>query len=254
MSYQKLKYDPDNPDKLTRGPLPLHYQAANLIRAAILEGTLPPGSRLPTENELTKKYGVSRPTIRHAKAILTAKGLIKNIKGSGCYVNHHKTWKNQPPIVENLNDIFHTGLQMSFKMFEYGMILNTDEIKGKLKNPDDKFVFRIKGVRLNQNQPISWVVYYLPFRLGSRIPLENLDERPFIPQIEKMAGIQVKEGIQNISLGPADKTAAKNLGLKKGDAVLVVRTVYFDAQQQPVEYVETKYRNDLPYAIRVRRD
>ncbi len=242
------------PNKLISGPLPFYYQVANLIRSDLLNGTWPTGSRLSTEDELTKRYGVSRPTIRNAKAVLADEGFIHSIKGSGCYVNSRETWKTQPPTVENLNDIFHFGSKMSFKIHEFGMVSNTEEIRSRLKNPQDRFVFQIRGVRWYQNQPISYVIYYLPFRFGSRIPLESLDENPFIPQIEKMAGIQVVQGVQNISLGQADNTAAKHLDLTEDHAVLVVRTVYVDEENQPIEYVETQYRSELPYSIRVRRN
>ena len=42
--------------------------------------------------------------------------------------------------------------------------------------------------------------------------------------------------------------------MAKGDAVITVKTVYFDEGQQPVEYLITNYREALPYSIRVKRD
>lgn len=251
MPAPKIKSRSEN---LTSSPLPFYYQIASLIRNNILEGTWAAGSQLPTENKLAGQYGVSRPTIRNAKAMLEDEGYIHSIKGSGCYVNGQKTWKTQPPTVENLNDIFHYGAQMSFKIHAFGMVSNNAKIKDKLKNPQDRFVFQIRGTRWFHGEPISYVVYYLPFRFGSRIPLESLDGNPFIPQLEKIAGIRVIEGIQNISLGRANTLVAKHLGLKKGNTVLVVNTVYFDESQQPIEYVETKYKAGLPYSIRVKRN
>jgi DNA-binding GntR family transcriptional regulator len=241
-------------DKLISGPMPLYYQIANIIRNSIMEGNWQPDSQLPTENGLAQKYGVSRPTIRNAKNILAKEGFVRSIKGSGCYVNNQKAWKNPPPTVDNLNDIFHYGSKMSFKIHECGVISSTEEINHKLKTPDDRFVFQIKGVRWHQGRPISCVRYYLPYRFGSRIPLERLDENPFIPQLEKMAGIKVAEGVQNISLGQADNETAKHLGLQEGDPVLNVKSVYFDENQQPVEYLVTNYREELPYSIRVKRN
>ncbi|OGP52136.1 MAG: hypothetical protein A2Y79_12635 [Deltaproteobacteria bacterium RBG_13_43_22] len=239
-----------NPSDL---PLPLYYQVAQLIRNNIIDGTWPSGSRLPAEHELTQKYQVSRPTIRNAKSTLTNEGFIQSIRGSGCYVNSKDTWKTQLPTVDNLNDIFYIGSKMSFKIQEFGMVANTEEIKKNLKNPQDKFVFQIKGVRWFQNQPLSSVIYYLPYRFGSRIPLERLNENPFIPQFEKLAGIQVMEGTSNISLERADSEAAKHLQLKKGSAVIVVRTVYVDREHQPIEYIISRYRDKLPYSIRTKR-
>lgn len=246
--------DEKKSEQLIGGPMPLYYQIADLIRNTILEGAWPPESRLPTENKMAQKYGVSRPTIRSAKDMLSKEGLIRSVKGSGCYVNGRKVWKTRLPLVKNLNDIFHHGSKMSFKIHEFAMVSNPEEIKRKLKTPQDRFVFQIKGVRWYQDQPISYAIYYLPFRFGSRIPLESLDENPFIPQLEKLAGVKVVEGVQNISLDQAGSEEAKNLGIDAGGPVLMVKTVYFDDQEQPVEYVETKYRQELPYSIRVKRD
>lgn len=241
-------------NKLPNNFIPRYYQIAGLIRDGILAGTWPVGSRLPNENELARDYGVSRPTIRNAKELLSEQGFIRTIKGSGSYVKGRKTWRTQPPTIENLNEILHYGSQMAFKIQEFGMVSNTQEIVEKLNNPGDAFVFQIKGIRWYQEQPISYVTYYLPYRFGSRIPLESLDGTPFIPQFEKLAGVHIVEGIQNIFLGSADKTEADHLNLTEGQSVLVVKTVYFDKDQRPIEYVETKYRNQLPYSIRVKRD
>ena len=239
--------------KLISGPLPLYYQVANLMRTSILEGRYPEKSRLPTENDLAERYGVSRPTIRNAKNILETEGFISNIKGSGCYVNGQNAWKTQPPTVENINDILHYGEKMSFKIHEFGMISNTVEIQEKLKNPQESFVLQVKGVRYLQDRPIAVVVYYLPFRFGSRIPFESLDENPFLPQFEKLAGIQVREGIQSISIGRSDPVTSQHLGLQENSPVLVVESVYVDDAQQPIEYVRSQCRDKLPYSIRVKR-
>jgi GntR family transcriptional regulator len=240
--------------KLTQGPLALYYQVASRLRNEIVMGTWPPGSQLPTEDNIVQEFGVSRQTVRKAKEMLAEEGFIRSIKGSGCYVKEPDTWKTMSPTVDNLNDIFHYGTRMSFKIHEFGMVSNSKEIQKKLNNPEDRFVFQIKGVRHFQGQPISCVVYYLPFRFGSRIPLDSLDENPFIPQFEKLAGIQVTEGVQTISLSRADRTVAENLSLKKGSPVLLVEAVYFDTAHRPIEYIMSRYRHELPYAIRIKRN
>ncbi|MFH1758650.1 MAG: GntR family transcriptional regulator [Pseudomonadota bacterium] len=241
-------------DNLSRGLSPLYYQIANYIRNGILTGDWSAGSRLSTEEEMAKTYGVSRPTIRRAKEILVEEGFIRSIQGSGCYVNDRDTWNPEFPTVNNLNDVFHIGSKMVFKFHEFGMVPNSKAFQEKLKNPKDRFIFQIKGVRYYQGHPISYVVYHLPFQFGSRIHLESLDENPFIPQIESQAGIQVSEGIQTISLALASRKVAQHLGLKQGAPVLVVETVYFDIDQKPIEYVRTQYRDKLPYSIRVKRN
>jgi GntR family transcriptional repressor for pyruvate dehydrogenase complex len=53
------------------------------IRAAILEGKLNPGDRLPPEKELGEQFGVSKQTLRESLRALEHMGLIVLKKGSG---------------------------------------------------------------------------------------------------------------------------------------------------------------------------
>ncbi|WP_203787436.1 winged helix-turn-helix domain-containing protein, partial [Longispora fulva] len=52
------------------------------IRAAITDGTFPPGSKLPSESELAERYAVSRGTVRQTFALLRADGLIASQQGA----------------------------------------------------------------------------------------------------------------------------------------------------------------------------
>jgi len=56
-------------------------QIAENLREAILDGRLKMDERLPTEDELSKRYGVSRPTIREALKRLAAQNLVRSRRG-----------------------------------------------------------------------------------------------------------------------------------------------------------------------------
>ena len=51
--------------------------AYEVLQAQILNGTLAPGEKLPTESELTKALGVSRSTLREALNRLASARLIR---------------------------------------------------------------------------------------------------------------------------------------------------------------------------------
>ncbi len=61
------------------------------LRRQITDGTLPPGSRLPTEADMPRQFGVSELTIRRALGDLAREGLIVRKRGSGSFVAdpHH---------------------------------------------------------------------------------------------------------------------------------------------------------------------
>jgi GntR family transcriptional repressor for pyruvate dehydrogenase complex len=55
---------------------PAYLQVAEQLREAILSGTLAPDSELPSERELTDRFGVARTTVREALRALQAQGLV----------------------------------------------------------------------------------------------------------------------------------------------------------------------------------
>jgi len=95
MTQQKsnpLKAKPLRSKSLGSRPLvaeSLAQQIADQIREVILDGTLKADERLPTEDDLAKHFGVSRPTIREALKRLSAQNLIRSRRGpaGGTFVN-----------------------------------------------------------------------------------------------------------------------------------------------------------------------
>lgn len=75
------------PSFLTLGPaLNRTQELAQKLSAEIRSGRLAPGSRLPTEQELSAATGVSRTVVREAVAALRADGLVITRQGLGAFV------------------------------------------------------------------------------------------------------------------------------------------------------------------------
>lgn len=56
-------------------------QIADQLRGAIVSGQFAVGERLPTEDELSTRYGVSRATVREALKRLAAQNLVRSRRG-----------------------------------------------------------------------------------------------------------------------------------------------------------------------------
>ena len=73
-------------------PLPRKERLADQLYGRILQqiiaGTLAEGARLPSEQALSREFGVSRPTVREALLRLHADGLVASRQGSGSFVLH----------------------------------------------------------------------------------------------------------------------------------------------------------------------
>jgi GntR family transcriptional regulator len=65
---------------------PMYQQIAEDLRAQIAAGTLAPGTRLPTELELSDRHAASRNTVRDAIKRLMSQGLVESRPGLGTFV------------------------------------------------------------------------------------------------------------------------------------------------------------------------
>ena len=64
----------------------LYEQIADRILELIIDESVSPGDRLPSERELAQRLGVSRPVIREAVAALGVRGVLSVRPGSGTYI------------------------------------------------------------------------------------------------------------------------------------------------------------------------
>jgi GntR family transcriptional regulator len=75
--------DPRSPSK----------QIAAVLRTAIDDNELAPGSKLPSEGDISEQYGVSKQTAREAVKILKNEGLVLGQNGRGVFV------RTMPPLM-----------------------------------------------------------------------------------------------------------------------------------------------------------
>ena len=62
-----------------------YYTLMEALKEQILSGTIKPGQKLPSENELTREYALSRHTVRKALALLENEGYITAQHGKGTF-------------------------------------------------------------------------------------------------------------------------------------------------------------------------
>lgn len=66
--------------------LPLYRRIYDALRAEITDGTLPPGTRLPNEFAVGKRFRASQGTARRALMALEQDGLLRREQGKGSWV------------------------------------------------------------------------------------------------------------------------------------------------------------------------
>jgi DNA-binding transcriptional regulator YhcF (GntR family) len=66
---------------------PKYLQVVNAVIADIEAGILKIGERVPSINETSEMYYLSRDTIEKAYRVLRKRGVISSVKGKGCYIS-----------------------------------------------------------------------------------------------------------------------------------------------------------------------
>ena len=80
----------------------IYNQVVDQIQQSIKNGQLVPGDQLLPERELAEKFGVSRPSVRQALAVLDNIGVVEITPRDGAYVRHPDLEKAVEPLTQAL--------------------------------------------------------------------------------------------------------------------------------------------------------
>lgn len=95
-----------------------YIRIANILREQIKSNIRAAGRKLPTEEELANRYGVSRQTIREALKLLRSEGLIATRQGSGTVISggpERESSKKIAVIISSDSEYIYPGLISDIK-------------------------------------------------------------------------------------------------------------------------------------------
>lgn len=111
---------------------------ATKLAESIRAGALAPGDRLPSESEIARRLGVSRPVVREALAFLRADGLVQSRQGLGLFVDKQETLRLRLSEMEASEHAI-----LDFLEFRLGMEAEAARIAALRRTADD--VARMHG-------------------------------------------------------------------------------------------------------------
>src|SRR3984957_16757 len=112
--------------------LPLYAQVENVIITRISNGSLPPGSRLPSEESLVQEYAVSRTTIRAAIQSLVQRGLVEIRRGKGTFVTHPKITQELTELTGFVEDMQALGRHATAKVLDQQIVAANKAVARKM--------------------------------------------------------------------------------------------------------------------------
>lgn len=216
---------------------PLWTQIAATLRAEIADGLYAEGAKLPTEAQLSARFGVNRHTLRHALAGLAEEGLVVTRRGAGVFV------AARPPAdypigrrVRFRQNIAAAGRVPSREVLRIETRLASAPERAALHLPEGAQVHIFEGVSLGDALPICTFRSAFPAQRFPTLP-EALARHHSITAALAEAGLaDYTRAATRITAGLARGPRAGLLKVAEGAPVLRTEAVNVDAAGVPVEY------------------
>jgi len=225
--------------------VPLYYQLQGILTDQIESGVFTTGSRLPTEAQLEKEYGVSRITVRQALSAMEEKGLIHRAAGRGTFVNERKVTSGEALQLEgSLDALISLGISTKVKVLSIRRVKASVEEASVLGLEPGADLIRCARIRSYRNEPFSHVVNDLPYEIGKRLTRSDW-ARSVSQVLQEKLGIPLIEARQSIRASLATGELARLLSTRIGSPLLLVDRVVMTEDSRPVDRVRTSYRSDI---------
>lgn len=230
-------------DKST--PIPLYFQLKELILRAIKSGEYPVGSTIPTENELSQAFEISRTTVRQAIVELVQEGWLYREKSKGTFVMEPKINQDFIQKLEPFNiQILRSGHRPRTKQLEKKICIPPQEVAETLRLLPDEQAICIVRCRYADETPIVVVTTYLPYTRCKFVLDRDMEKESLYEVLDDQESTKVRYVHRRIEAVAASESDAEMLEFPVGAPVQFFCTVGFTALNEPVEYSLAYYRGD----------
>ncbi len=229
----------------TGGATPLYAQVEAVLASEIADGTLSPGTQLPTENDLTERFGVSRPTVRKAVQNLVSRGLVEIQRGKGTYVTRPKMTQELTTLSGFVEDMQALGRHPTARLLDKQLVAADKTVAHQLALPAGSLVVRIRRVRLADGEPVSFDETYLLREVGEKVVTNDLEVEPIFTLLETKYDMPLVEAEYRLEAVAAQPDVAEALGVEPGSPLFRIERTSYCAGNNPVDYEQLYYRGDM---------
>lgn len=199
---------------------------------------------LPTENELCEMFHGSRMTIRKAVDELVEEDVLYRIQGKGTFVRM-KNIIRQPlqRLTSFSEDMKERGMSAESQVLLCEKIAANGEIAEKLNIQVGEDVILLRRLRLADKAPIAIENTYLIAAMCDD-SIYDLSNASLYEYMREQLHICPKWAKQTIGIGKLSKWEAQLLGNPDLTFALLTHRQTFDENDNPIEYVVSKYNGE----------
>lgn len=224
-------------------------KAKYVLIAETLEGQvrgMSSRSLLPTEQQLARRFQVSRVTIRRALSLLAASGLLSRERGRGTIVNPAKISRQILPVCPIEQDLREQGLKLETKVAAWKPdIIPPDVIRARLRLREHESAGFLSLIRSVDDTVLCHDERYVPGRLASEFNPEWISSRPIHYILQELSHLRIGSAACEVEITPASYDVARILGLVPGVLIFINTFTNYFENGDPAETGMMSYRLDL---------
>jgi len=232
----KVINDASLPNLAAEGSAPLYERIKRHLSEAILMGTWPPGTVLPSEVTLSKTLGVAVGTLRRALGDLVAEGMLARRRKTGTVVTGRSPHHSLRFFFQYFRLHGRDGelLRSRVRMISATVRPALPQEAESLRLATGSSVLHLHRVRLVDGFPVMHDRLVLP---AARVPafptaLEEIPELLYLFLVEQY-GIRIAAVREQLSAELATKEDRRLLSLKSPAAILAINEIAFDQNGLP---------------------
>lgn len=243
-------------DRLDRqSPQPLHLQFEEILREQLENEEWPVRSCIPSENELSRKYGISRMTVRAVLTRLVDAGLLYRVPGKGTFVAEPKIVSRPLSQMGMTEQLEQTGYEMTTRVINLGVVSCPPKAARRLDVAPGSDVTVVRRLRLLRGEPFSLHTSYVPLSVCADLEMQDLENSQLCDVIETVYHREILRRVETLESTTASLGAARLLEVRPSFPLLLLNTTAYTDGDLPVEASSVVFRGDkFKLKLEFRRD
>jgi GntR family transcriptional regulator len=229
----------------SRGGLPLYQRIRKALQDELARGTWKPGQMLPTELELSERFGVSPGTIKQAMLGLAREGLIVRQAGKGTFVARLDDSRSLAGFFSFREGRTGEELHPAIRVIDLRVLDGAPaEARKHLRLGRQGKALFARRLLVQDGTPICIYDSFLPYRMVAGLESERLDVDPLYHAIEKRFDIHIVEVEEMLRAEIVGGKEAALLNVPAGSPVIHIERIAFTHNRTAIEWRQTIGRSD----------
>jgi len=221
---------------------PLSTQVYARLREQIRDGRYGSGGKLPSEQELSGLFGVSRVTVREAIRMLQRDLLVESRHGRGHYVLGNPTLVKAPITqLQGVTDLMY-GLGYSVETEVVGVDTRpAGNVASQLELEPSDHVIYLERLRASQGTPMIYSVDVFPARFAGHA---DIDWSGSLLEVLERANVRIAYSQATIRAVTLDRAIARRARVSHTLPWVLLEQLNYTIEHRPVLYSLDYHRGD----------